>query len=97
MGLMVRLYCRHHHDGSKQLCQDCEDLRKYALERLEQCQFGEKKPACSNCTVHCYEPEMRENIRQVMRYSGPKMFLRHPYLSLRFLMEKRKGCKEFGE
>ena len=30
-------------------------------------------------SVHCYQPQMREQIRQVMRYSGPKKNGHYPF------------------
>ena len=76
---MVRIYCsRHHKPGGKELCGDCRKLLDYAFERLDRCKFGSEKPVCSKCSVHCYKLEMREKIRIVMRYSGPRMALRHP-------------------
>ena len=35
--------------------------------RLDRCPFRDEKPTCSNCLVHCYKPDMRERIREVMR------------------------------
>ena len=80
---MVRLYCRgHDHPGRAPLCADCSELLDYATRRLERCVFGDAKPTCTNCTVHCYSAEKREQIRQVMKWSGPRMPLRHPILSI---------------
>ena len=74
---MIALYCRHHHDG-KVLCADCQALSDYCASRLDHCKFGEDKPTCRKCAVHCYKPEMREKIRTVMRYAGPRMILYYP-------------------
>ena len=76
---MVRLYCRGHgHPGRAPLCADCAELLEYATRRLERCVFGDAKPTCANCTVHCYSAEKREQIRVVMQWAGPRMALRHP-------------------
>lgn len=83
---MVRIFCKDHHQGGGRLCDSCEELRAYAQYRLEKCPFGDEKPTCVNCKVHCYQAEMRERVRQVMRYSGPKMVLRHPYLALMHIL-----------
>ncbi|MCF7956731.1 MAG: nitrous oxide-stimulated promoter family protein [Phycisphaerae bacterium] len=84
---MVRIYCSgHHQPGGKDLCDDCRQLLDYAFARLDRCKFGTEKPVCSKCTVHCYKPEKREKIRKVMRYSGPKMALRHPFLAIGHLL-----------
>lgn len=75
--------------GSHDLCPSCSALLTYASERLRRCPFGERKPTCARCTVHCYRPQMREEVRRVMRYAGPRMTLRHPYLALRHLLDRR--------
>jgi hypothetical protein len=87
---MIRIYCQGAHATRKQLCRDCAGLQEYALARLDKCPFGASKGACSECPVHCYKPEQREKIRVVMRYSGPRMFLSHPLLSLYHFLDKRK-------
>ena len=42
----------------------------------------ETKTFCSNCKVHCYKPEMRARIQEVMRYAGPRMIFYHPLLAI---------------
>jgi hypothetical protein len=44
--------------------------------------------------VHCYKPAMREQIRVVMRYSGPRMAQRHPLLAAAHLLDRRKAPAE---
>jgi len=85
---MLRMYCAAHH-GAKHaaLCKECEELYNYAHRRLERCVFGEVKPTCANCTVHCYKAMMREHIRQVMRWAGPRMLRRHPVLAVRHMID----------
>lgn len=86
---MIRLSCRSRH-GDRDLCPTCEELRTYAGQRLEACPYGEGKPACAHCSVHCYKPQMREQIREVMRYSGPRMIWRHPVLAVLHLLDGRR-------
>lgn len=86
---MIALYCRKHHGGRK-LCPDCAALDAYARQRSDQCPFMETKTFCSNCTVHCYKKEMREKIRKVMRFSGPRMIFSHPILAVRHVIETKK-------
>ena len=89
VALMIRLYCRKKH-GSKELCPECEELTEYAMMRSDKCPFMETKTFCSNCRVHCYKPEMREKIRAVMRFSGPRMIFSHPVMAVRHVMESKK-------
>lgn len=87
---MVRLYCRQNHNAPRGLCTDCQELQDYALLRLEKCPFQEGKTTCANCPVHCYKPDMRERVRKVMRYSGPRMLLRHPLMTIQHLIDGRR-------
>lgn len=98
VGEMIALYCRKNHKGVKaknELCDSCRELKEYAVARSEHCPFMEKKTFCANCKVHCYKPEMRERIRVVMRYSGPRIVLYHPIMAIWHLvsskLEKREG------
>ena len=88
---MIKLYCKGKHQPQSELCQDCRALLKYVGGRLGSCPFQDEKPTCLNCQVHCFEPEMREKIKNVMRYSGPRMLLRHPLLTLRHILDGRSG------
>ena len=88
---MVGLYCRgNRHEGRAPLCTDCAALLEYATRRLERCVFGDAKPACANCVVHCYRADMREQIRAVMRWAGPRMMLRHPIMAITHLIDERR-------
>ncbi|MGD8172800.1 nitrous oxide-stimulated promoter family protein [Vibrio sp. TRT 21S02] len=91
---MVKIYCHAHHtehEGRDELCETCESLLDYAEMRLDRCPYGQNKPTCNQCPIHCYKPEPKEQMRLVMRYSGPRMLLPHPILAIRHLIhEKRK-------
>ena len=91
---MIRLYCRKNHHTRQGLCPDCAALEAYARARSDRCPFMETKTFCSNCKVHCYQPEMWEKIRQVMRFSGPRMLFSHPVMALRHVIESRKEKKQ---
>ena len=85
---MIALYCRRRHQSEK-LCPICDELAKYALKRLANCPYGEDKTTCVNCVVHCYKSDMRERIRDVMRFAGPRMLLRHPILAISHMIDGR--------
>ena len=74
--------------GGPGLCGECRELLEYSLARLEHCKFGNAKTKCHKCPVHCYRPDMREKIRTVMRFSGPRMLLYHPLEALRYLFSR---------
>lgn len=91
VGLMIEKYCRGNHCTKRgEMCDDCKALFEYAKQRRNKCPHGENKPFCSNCPIHCYKPEMKEKIRLVMRYSGPRMMTNHPILALRHLIQSKK-------
>lgn len=79
------------------LCPECRELLNYAEKKIQRCPFMENKTFCSNCRVHCYQSEMREKIRGVMRFSGPRMLFYHPFMALHHmwctLREKKKEAK----
>ena len=87
---MVRLYCRGRHGAEGDTCPECSELLEYALLRLERCPFQDGKTTCARCPVHCYKPDMRERVREVMRYSGPRMIRRHPVLALYHLLDGQR-------
>lgn len=89
---MIALYCKRTH-GGKGLCSDCAALDAYARQRSDKCPFMETKTFCSNCKVHCYKPEMREKIRAVMRFSGPRMIFYHPIVAVRHVIETKREKK----
>ena len=91
--VMIGIYCRANHD-SKELCAKCSELRDYTDRALERCPYHEGKPTCANCPIHCYSKPMRERVKVVMRYSGPRMLLRHPILAIRHKIDGRKQTPE---
>lgn len=91
---MIALYCRKQHKSKGELCSDCRELNEYAMLRSDKCPFMETKTFCSNCKVHCYKPEMREKIRQVMVFSGPRMMFHHPVTAIRHVIESEKEKKK---
>ena len=90
---MIALWCHAHHDAATagdfsdtvrlgrrdiHLCPDCAELRDYAIARIKHCPHMDTKTFCSACPTHCYKPQMRERIREVMRWSGPRMLRYRP-------------------
>jgi len=94
------MYCHghgHERAAGAPLCADCAELREYAARRLARCVFGDAKPACANCVVHCYRADMRERVREMMRWSGPRMLLRHPVLAILHLIDERRPAPRLPE
>ena len=92
--IMIKIHCRDKHGAKTGLCEECTDLASYTSTRLDKCRYGEGKPTCANCPVHCYNREMRRKIKDVMRHSGPKMLFRHPVLAIRHVMDGFKKVDE---
>lgn len=92
---MVSYYCRNHHQQAREqktgLCAECHDLLEYAELRLDRCPYGQSKPTCNRCPIHCYKPEQKQQMRLVMKYSGPRMLLSHPILALRHLWHEHRA------
>lgn len=79
---MIKLYCGSKHNIKDSPCDGCISLINYAKKRVKTCKFGDKKPICGRCKIHCYKPEMRKQIREVMRSTGYKMIYKHPIMLL---------------
>ncbi|MFI3231022.1 MAG: nitrous oxide-stimulated promoter family protein [bacterium] len=98
---MIKLYCKKNCTGEKtelSLCSDCDSLLVYAKKRIELCRHKETKNFCANCETQCYSPKMKEQIRKVMKFSGPRMLIYNPRLAIyhvictiKYKSKKRKG------
>ncbi len=91
---MIRIYCKKKHGYKKELCSDCQELFDYALFRQSKCPFKDEKPFCSNCKIHCYKPDMKEKIKDVMRFSGPRMVLYHPIVAIKHVLQSHSEKKK---
>lgn len=89
IGKFVEVYCRGRHGDAKReehrlpgvaesfsLCSECASLADYASARRIHCPLEENKPTCKHCHIHCYAPEQRRRMQEVMAYSGKKLLLR---------------------
>ncbi|MGN1400020.1 MAG: nitrous oxide-stimulated promoter family protein [Bacillus sp. (in: firmicutes)] len=86
ISLMISLYCKSEHK-QETLCERCRKLEEYAHFRLSKCPFQEKKPACQNCKIHCYKPDRRAEIKEVMRQTGPKVMCHNPYYAVMHIVD----------
>jgi hypothetical protein len=70
MTRMIGIYCSAHHDSPGDiLCAACREFLNYAEVRLQKCPYGEDKPTCANCPVHCYKPARKAQVTEIMRTS----------------------------
>ena len=86
--VMIGVYCRGNHGGKGELCADCRALQDYAMQRIDLCPFHQDKPTCAKCPIHCYKPHLRQQVRLVMRYAGPRMLFVHPLLTIQHYMDE---------
>lgn len=93
---MVSIYCRSAHGSKAQLCNECNALLTYAHQRLEHCPFGEEKPTCASCPIHCYKSGMRLKIKEVMRIAGPRMLFLHPIDAVKHFHKERQRNRHFA-
>ncbi len=86
--LMISIYCRKKHNSKKnELCNECSELLEYAHKRLDFCKFGDNKTTCGKCTIHCYKKDMREKIKDVMKFSGIRLIIYNPLELIRHMMD----------
>lgn len=96
--LMIKKYChKKHKTKNGQLCKECDELLNYVKYRRSVCPWKKNKPFCSNCKIHCYEPKMREKIRDVMRFSGPRMIFDHPIIAFRHVYETNREKRKLAK
>ena len=95
---MIHLYCtKKHGTDAGTLCAECQELLDYSHNRLDRCRYGEEKPTCRKCPTHCYRPAMREKIKDVMRFSGPRFFFRSPLRWIIHAIHDRKKVQLIRE
>lgn len=94
IGAMLHIWCEaqplHVRSRYGELCLGCDALFEYASYRLFKCPYGEEKPTCKKCPIHCYSMDKREQMHEVMRFAGPRMLLRHPILAVRHLRDEKR-------
>lgn len=58
------------------LCPDCTAFLQYAVKKRLCCPLEAEKPTCRRCRIHCYAPQQRALVKQIMAWSGRKMIMR---------------------
>lgn len=85
---MIGIYCQYHHCSSHLVCKSCQSLLEYALVRLDRCPYGDNKPICRKCPIHCYKKAEKQKIKKIMGFSGPRMLFYHPLVVLKHLIRE---------
>ena len=86
--LMIEIYCRKNHGCKDELCEECKELLEYAHKRLTYCKFGENKSTCGKCPIHCYKKDMKEKVKAVMKFSGPRLIIYNPKELIKHALNK---------
>lgn len=93
---MGHLYCRAHHAATNRdstgLCADCRNVVETTLQRTRACPHGHHHN-CEDCATKCHSEECAKQIRALMAYSAPRMLLKHPLMTLRYLSRKLNAPK----
>lgn len=89
IGTFVEIYCTGKHGdtarklftlpdgvGERSFCHECSGFMEYAIARRMKCPLEAEKPSCKHCRIHCYAPEPRKKVREIMGYAGRKLLLR---------------------
>ena len=58
------------------LCPDGTAFLQYAVKKRLCCPLEAEKPTCRRCRIHCYAPQQRALVKQIMAWSGKRMILR---------------------
>ncbi|MGL5380058.1 nitrous oxide-stimulated promoter family protein [Clostridium sp.] len=84
--LMIKIYCRKKHGNKECLCEECDELLQYAHKRLSFCKFGDEKTTCAKCPIHCYKKDMKLKVKEVMKFSGPRLLIYAPGEFIRHML-----------
>lgn len=87
---MITIYCNNKHNTKEILCKSCLELIEYTERKTENCVYKYNKPACSLCPVHCYSKVYKKKIREVMRFSGPRIIFYSPKSAILHLINVRR-------
>jgi hypothetical protein len=90
---MIKIYCgkKHKSDG---LCSDCSNLLVYCENKINSCRWIKNKPNCSSCTTVCFSKENREKLRNIMRFSGPRLLYLDPAALFLWIFRKLFNKRE---
>jgi hypothetical protein len=93
--LMIEIFCQDNHLAGQRLCPECEHLYEYSITRIANCLYAAEKSVCVKCNIHCYRTDMQDKIRKVMRFSGPKMISKHPFLTILHFLDLKNLKKGY--
>ena len=86
-----RIYCkRYHREASKDvsgLCESCRRAVDLTVDRAQACPNNHEEN-CEDCAIKCQRGDDQKRIKEIMRYSAPRMLVRHPLMTIEYLRKK---------
>lgn len=89
---MIEIYCRKKHK-KESLCEECSNLLEYTRQRSNNCPLIEVKTFCASCKIHCYKKDMKDKIKEVMKFSGKRLIFYYPKDVLLHIIDTIKNRK----
>ena len=89
VSFMINLYCKNHHSSPNTPCKSCRELIAYSHNKIEKCPNLDSNTTCGNCEIHCYNQEMQNQIKKVMKYSGPRMIFHRPLTAIKHIIRSK--------
>lgn len=87
-----RIFCNAHHPDADRdeagLCPACRNTIDATFARTATCP-NHQRSNCEDCAVKCQRGDAQARIKEIMRYSAPRMLFRHPLMTLEYLRKKR--------
>lgn len=87
---MISIYCKgkgHKRKENQELCESCNELKIFAFLQINKCVKLDtnQKAICGLCKYKCYSrnKEMELKMKEVMKYSGPRMIFKHPIKTIK--------------
>lgn len=85
---MIRIYCKKHHNTDETLCNDCSDLLEYSENVLNQCEIDDELDS-EKFKYYYDDIEKMEKLKEIMKYSGFRIMLYHPIISIRHIFSNK--------
>lgn len=86
LNFMFDIYKKSH----PQRKEDLDELKSYAFTRIDKCPNVEEGIYCNTCKIHCFKEDEKEEMRKIMKFSGPRMMIYHPILAMDHLISTIK-------
>ena len=93
VALMIRLYCRKKHGTKKIFVPNAKHFRSMRCSAVINAPLWKPRPFALTAVCIVTSRKCVKKIREVMRFSGPRMILHHPVMAVRHVIESKKEKK----